>query len=218
MPRTPVIKHLDEFEAIAGPGTLTWRPVRFELGIRAFGCNAYTAAQAGLEVVEPHDEAAPPGQAGHEELYFVASGRAEFTIDGETIDAPAGTYVFLPDPESHRAAVAREAGTTVLSFGGPPTFAPSVWEWTFRASPLIRSDPQEARAIIEDGLRTHTSSPSLLYTLACLEAVSGNDAESLTRLREAIELQPALRERAGEDSDFESLRALAEFAALVSPD
>ena len=28
------------------PGILTWRPVRATLGIRAFGTNAYTAAEA----------------------------------------------------------------------------------------------------------------------------------------------------------------------------
>src|SRR3954468_11783267 len=116
---------LDEIEAIPGPGTLTWRPVRATLGLRAFGTNAYTAANAGEEVVEPHTEASN----GHEELYFVARGRARFEIDGESFDAPAGTYVFLPDPESHRQAVAEEPGTTVLTFGGPPTFTPSDWEW-----------------------------------------------------------------------------------------
>ena len=75
-------------------------------------------------MVEPHTEEG----ADHQELYFVARGRAEFTVDGERFDAPAGTYVFIPDPGSHRHAVAAEAGTTVLSFGGPPTFEPSEWE------------------------------------------------------------------------------------------
>jgi quercetin dioxygenase-like cupin family protein len=123
--RKPVsVVHLDEIERIPGPNTLTWLPVRATLGVRAFGCNAYVAGEAGDDVVEPHTEEG----AGHEEMYFVARGRAEFTVDGERIDAPAGTYVFIPDPESHRHAVAAEAGTTVLSFGGPPTFEPSEWE------------------------------------------------------------------------------------------
>src|SRR6185503_4385633 len=87
-------------------------------------CNAYVAGEQGEDVVEPHDES----DGDHQELYFVARGRAEFTIDGEHFDAPAGTYVFIPDPASQRHAVAAEAGTTVLSFGGPPTFEPSDWE------------------------------------------------------------------------------------------
>ncbi|MDQ6820706.1 MAG: hypothetical protein M3076_10305 [Actinomycetota bacterium] len=51
-----VRRPLDELEAIPGPGTLTWRPVRRTLGVRAFGCNAYTAASTGDDVVEPHSE------------------------------------------------------------------------------------------------------------------------------------------------------------------
>src|SRR5437763_7147996 len=112
----PRIIHLDEIEAIPGPGSLTWRPVRLTLGVRAFGCNAYSAGAAGEDVVEPHTE---DPKLAHQELYFVARGRATFTIDGESHDAPAGTYVFIPDPASHRHAVAAEAGTTVLSFGSP---------------------------------------------------------------------------------------------------
>ena len=121
---------LDDLEAIPGPGTLTWRPVRGPFDIRAFGCNAYTAAAAGEDVVEPHDE---KGDPGHEELYFVHAGRARFELDGEEFEAGAGTYVFIRDPAVHRHAVALEAGTTVLAFGGPPTFEPSEWEERFRA-------------------------------------------------------------------------------------
>src|SRR3954454_1672955 len=87
--------HIDEIEGLAGPGTLTWHPIRATLGIRAFGTNAYTANEAGVDVVEPHTE---NPLLAHEDLYFVARGRAAFTVDGEEIDAPAGTYVFVPDP------------------------------------------------------------------------------------------------------------------------
>jgi mannose-6-phosphate isomerase-like protein (cupin superfamily) len=120
--------HLDEIERIPGPNTLTWLPVRATLGIRAFGCNAYVAGSVGEDVVEPHTEEG----GDHEELYFVARGRAEFTLDGERFEAVPGTYVFVPDPRTHRHAVALEEGTTVLSFGGPPTFTPSDWEQSFR--------------------------------------------------------------------------------------
>src|ERR671916_1593841 len=98
------VLHLDDIERLPGPDTLTWLPVRAALGVRAFGCNAYVAGAVGDDVVEPHTEEG----ADHEELYFVATGRAEFTVDGERIDAPAGTYVLIPDPASHRHAVAAE--------------------------------------------------------------------------------------------------------------
>ena len=152
MPQAPRIVQLEDLEEIPGPGSLTWRPVRHALGIRAFGTNAYTAAEAGQDVVEPHTESL---ELAHEELYFVAAGRATFTIDGQVHDAPAGTYVFVPDPASHRHAVSGEPGTTVLSFGGPPTFTPSAWEWAFRATPYIRSDPARARTILQQGLKVH---------------------------------------------------------------
>src|SRR3954447_8454954 len=108
------VTRLDDVEPLPGPGTLRWLPVRHELGIGAFGTNAYMAENAGDDVVEPHTEEG----TGHEELYFVARGAATFTLDGETVHAPAGTYVFLPDPTTRRHATADEAGTTVLSFGG----------------------------------------------------------------------------------------------------
>lgn len=212
MPALPRIVHLDELEAVAGPGSLTWRPVRLALGIRAFGCNAYTAAEEGQDVVEPHSE---DPKLAHEELYFVAAGRASFAIDGETHDAPAGTYVFVPDPASHRHAVATEANTTVLSFGGPPTFEPSAWEWAFRAGPLIRSDPARAAEILAEGLEVHPDSPTLQYNLACLEAVQGRRDSALEALRNAVAARPDVAGWARDDDDLESLRDDPEFRALV---
>ncbi len=214
MPIPPRIAHLDEIEPVAGPGSLTWHPVRLTLGIRAFGCNAYTAAKAGDDVVEPHSE--DPKRA-HEELYFVAAGRATFEIDGERHDAPAGTYVFVPDPTSHRHAVAAEPGTTVLSFGGPPTFEPSAWEWAFRAGPLLRSDPERAREILEEGLGANPNAPTLHYNLACLEALQGDREAAIRALRTAVAARPEAADWARDDDDFASLQGDAEFRALVAP-
>jgi mannose-6-phosphate isomerase-like protein (cupin superfamily) len=70
--------HLSEIEPIPVPDTLAWTPVRRHFGIQAFGVNAYTAAEAGQEVVERHTEDARK----HEELYIVIAGRATFTVDG----------------------------------------------------------------------------------------------------------------------------------------
>lgn len=212
MPTPPKVINLDQIEAVPGPGTLTWLPVRYALGIHAFGCNAYIAEEAGNDVVEPHTE---DPKLGHEELYFVARGRARFTIDEQTYDAPAGTYVFVPDPASHRHAVAVDAGTTVLSFGGPPTFQPSGWEWVFRAAALQQSDPATAREILEDGLRGNPESASLYYGLACVEALDGRHGNALTALRKAIELKPEVREWAREDADFQTLQDDTTFRALI---
>ncbi len=213
MPDAPKIVHLDQLESIPGPGTLTWHPVRLTLGVQAFGCNAYTAGEAGQDVVEPHTE---DPKLAHQELYFVARGRARFTIDGGSYDAPAGTYVFVPDPASHRHAVAEEAGTTVLSFGGPPTFEPSAWESTFRAAALARSDPPRALEILAEGLEAHPESASLHYEVACLQAGQGNRDAALAALRRAVELKPEATGWARDDEDFETLRDDPEFRALAA--
>lgn len=212
MPSKPKVLKLDEIEALPGPGTLTWRPVRYALGIEAFGCNAYTATTVGADVVEPHSEDPQP----HQELYFVASGRAVFTIDEQRYDAPTGTYVFIPDPRSHRHAVAAEADTTVLSFGGPPTFTPSAWEWAFRAAGIRGSDPEAARVILDEGLVAHPEHPSLLYERACLDMVCGQHQEALADLARAIAVKPEAKGWARGDADFQDLRADPAFVALTS--
>jgi tetratricopeptide (TPR) repeat protein len=208
--------HIDSIEAIPGPDTLTWRPVRATLGLRAFGTNAYTAEEPGVDVVEPHTESLT---LAHEELYFVHRGRATFTVDGERFDAPAGTYVFVPDPASHRHAVAAEAGTTVLSFGGPATFEPSAWEWTFRAAAVRKAgDLEQAREILDEALAGFPDSAAVHYELACLEAEAGHRDAALMRLREAIARQPEVAAYARDDDDFAPLRDHSEFEELVGPD
>jgi quercetin dioxygenase-like cupin family protein len=212
MPAPPKVVNVEEIPPVQGPGSLVWRPVRLTLGVKAFGCNAYTAGEPGQDVVEPHSE---DPKLAHQELYFVAAGRARFTIDEQDYDAPAGTYVFVPDPQSHRHAVAEEPNTTVLSFGGPPTFEPSAWEWSFQAAPLLRSNPDEARRILAEGLAVRPESAGLYYNLACLEAIGGNEDPALTALRRAIELRPESAQWARDDEDLAALRGQTEFERLI---
>jgi hypothetical protein len=189
--------HLDEIPEFPGPDTLTWRPVRMTLDIRAFGCNAYTANEAGVDVVEPHDESP---KLAHEELYFVHRGSARFTLDGESFDAPAGTYVRVTDPAIHRHAVALEPGTTVLSFGGPRTFTPSSWEWGFRAEAARKAgDYEEARAILDEGDSVHPDSPGIPWWRARVEMSAGDEAAALAQLRLAVERAPQIVEETRDD-------------------
>ena len=95
---------VDEVPAIKVAGGLRWKPIRRTLGIEAFGMNAYTAEHARDDVVERHSEE----RLRHEEVYIVLAGRATFELDGETLDAPAGTIVFLHDPTVRRYATAAE--------------------------------------------------------------------------------------------------------------
>jgi hypothetical protein len=220
VPQPPKITSLDDMERLPGPGSLTWLPVRHALDVRAFGCNAYVAKSAGDDVVEPHDELPGPGkspEAGHQELYFVARGHATFTIDGERHDAPAGTYVFIPDPASHRHAVADVAGTAVLSFGGPPTFVPSPWEWILRSDPLMRSADtrDEARRILAEARELYSEQPELLYQEACLEAIAGDADAAMQRLAAAIRARPEISKWAHDDEDLATLREDPRFAELT---
>ena len=60
----------------------------------------------------------------------MVTGHATFTVGGQTFDAPAGTFVYVPDPTTKRGAVARDAGTALLAVGGEPgrAFTPSAWD------------------------------------------------------------------------------------------
>lgn len=119
---------LDELVTLDESNPPAWKPVRHSLGIGAFGVNAWVAGNAGDEVIEDHDEIGEDG--GQEEIYFVASGHAVFTVDGDRVDAPAGTFVALRDPALRRAAIAEEPGTVVLAVGAVrgSAFTPSAWE------------------------------------------------------------------------------------------
>jgi hypothetical protein len=92
--------------------------VRRHFDVRAFGVNGITG-DAGDELVEPHHERDDEGNLtdGHEELFAVMSGHAVFTVDGEELDAPAGTLVFVRDPALTRSAVATADGTAILAIG-----------------------------------------------------------------------------------------------------
>jgi hypothetical protein len=126
-----IATHISDIKPVSEsePGEAEWKPVRHHFGIHSFGTNAFVAAAEGDQVVEEHTEVDDSGTE-HEELYFVSSGRATFIVGGETVDASAGTFVFVRDPAVKRSARAREAGTIVLAFGGTPgtPFAVSRWE------------------------------------------------------------------------------------------
>ena len=192
---------IDDVEGLPVLGTLLWQPVRRPLGITAFGINAYTAGNAGDEVVEDHTEQT------HEEAYIVIRGHATFTLDGEEIDAPWGTIVFLDDPKQRRHAIAKEAGTTVLAIGGEPgAHTISSWEYIFPSLPARNAgDWSTARTILEQAL-TEADLPAIHYHLACVEARDGNSERALEELQVAVERRPTLLGPAQTDEDLASIR------------
>src|SRR5205085_9092276 len=101
------VAHLDDIDEMSD-GRCPWRPVRHHFGITSFGVNTWTAREAGDRIINEHDEDEP---GGHEELYLVVSGRARFELGGESVDAPAGTLVYVK-PKIKRTAFAEEPNTT----------------------------------------------------------------------------------------------------------
>jgi tetratricopeptide (TPR) repeat protein len=204
---------LDEIEPIAVVrDTLLWRPVRRTLDIGAFGINAYVAPNAGDDVVEEHEEST----LGHEEVYVVLAGRATFRLDGEELDAPAGTIVFIRDPAVVRHARAAEADTQVLAIGGPRggVYEPSAWE-DFFAATRHRSagDYDSYLAELEEALSRRPDHPAILYNVARAEMLVGRPEDALAHLRRALDLQPEWSRLASEDDDFAALRERPDWPA-----
>jgi tetratricopeptide (TPR) repeat protein len=202
------IASLTGVESIPGPGTLRWTPVRRHLGITAFGINAYTAAEAGQDVVEEHTEE----RLGHEEVYVVVSGRATFVLDGEEHEVQAGSAVYLRDPKVKRYARAEEPGTTVLAIGGKPgQHEISAWEYFFAAYPKADAgDLDGALAELDEGLAAKPDHPALHYHRACILARAGRLDEAREALDRALSLDPELQRWADDDEDLAPLRVPGE--------
>jgi tetratricopeptide (TPR) repeat protein len=193
-------------------GRCPWRPIRHHLGIKAFGINAWEARAAGDRLINEHDE---EGEA--EELYLVFSGHATFKVDGDEIDAPEGTLVFV-QPAATRTAFAQEAGTTLLAIGAKPGEPYHVTGWEVGA-PLNRlyeaGDYAGAADAATELVEQYPDYTGLLYNLACCESLAGRRDDALEHLRRAIESDERYRDYARDDADFEPIRNDPDFARLV---
>ena len=205
--------HLHDIDPV-NDGRIPWRPVRHHFGITSFGINAWTAENAGDRIINEHDEADVEDQ--QEELYFVQTGRARFELDGEKVDAPAGTFVHVL-PAVTRTAFAEEPETTIVSIGATPgkAYAPSGWEAWAELRPLF--DAGKYDEVVERGreLVAENPVPTLLYNLACAESLSGHKTEALEHLRQAIASYEAFRSYAVDDSDFDAIRDEPGFSEIV---
>ena len=204
---------LDRVEV--GEKGLEWRPIRRRFELSAFGMNAYSSSRPGGEVVEEHTEQ----QLGHEEVYVVVRGHATFHLDGEDVDAPAGTMVVLRDPGVKRGATAVDSDTIVLAVGGKPgePFRPSAWESYFAAAPLAKAGRfDEAIALMEADAEQHRDNPAFLYNLACYEALGGRREDAVTHVVAAIEAAPRYAQWAKDDADFESIRDDPRFSEVLA--
>jgi hypothetical protein len=180
-------------------------PVREHLGIKAFGINAFTPGEDAL-LINEHDESG----SGQEELYIVLDGTATFELDGETVEATAGTMVFV-SPETRRKAT---GDGTVLVLGGTPGEAYQALDWgdawSFHRDSLKAYGEQryaDALADVRAGLEHMPDHPGLHYNYACFAALAGETGDEMFgHLQRSVELFPPFREQARGDEDFAAVR------------
>jgi tetratricopeptide (TPR) repeat protein len=124
-------------------------------------------------------------------------------------------------PEASRKAVAREAGTTIVSIGAKPgeAFEVGGWEVNAEMMPLYEAgDYAGAAALLERALQDDPGHQMLLYNLACMEALSGRKDEAVGHLGQALGGAPERYfEMARNDSDLESIRDDPRVAELLAP-
>lgn len=157
-------------------------------------------------------------EGGNEELYVVVRGRATFTVDGSSFDAPAGTLVHVLPGES-REAVAEEPGTIVLAVGATPgeAFVAHGWDEVVVAFADARAGRiDEARALMHDVAARHPGEWYTPYNLACFEARFGDAERAFEHLRAALARdERAVREIAERDSDLDALRGDPQWQELL---
>ena len=206
------VAHLDDIDEI-DDGRCPWRPVRHHFGITAFGVNAWTARAAGDRIINEHDES----DDSNEELYLVMRGRAVFELDGDRVDALAGTLVFAR-PGVKRTAFAEEPGTTIIALGSTPgkAYEPHGWELWAPLRPLYEAGEyaevaDRGRVLVEE----HPEYAELFYNLACCESLAGRTTDAIGHLRRAIDMSEQFRAYAKDDSDFDPIRDELAFKELI---
>jgi hypothetical protein len=204
------VAHLDEIERRDRD-----IPVREHLGIQAFGINAFTPDGDGT-LINEHDEAG----AGQEELYIVLDGNATFEIDGETVNASPGTFVFV-GPQSRRKATGEG---TILAVGGTPgeAYQGVDWgeAWPFHRESMTAYGEQryaEAREAVRRALERMPDHAGLNYNYAFFATLAGDTGdETFAHLRRSVELLPRFRDDARRDDDFAAVRDDPRFEQALS--
>ncbi len=178
-------------------------PVREHFGIHGFGANAYTPREDGT-LINEHTE------TGQEELYVVLDGNATFEVDGETIDAPAGTFVAVP-PGVRRKATGEG---TILAIGGTPGEAYQAIDWgeawPIQSESINAYNEQryaDALGAVRRGLEQFPDQPGFNFNYACFSSLAGEiDDETFSHLHRSVELFEPFRTQARTDDDLAAVR------------
>ena len=171
---------------------------------------------AGDRLINEHDESQENDL--QEELYLVQRGRATFELDGERVDAPAGTFVFVR-PEVKRTAFAEEPGTTLVALGGTPGKAYEARGFEIWA-PLHHLYEAGKYAELADlgreSIEAHPEYPGPLYNLACCGSLAGRTERRDQAPSACDRGEPSRSARwPPRDSDFDPIREEPAFKELV---
>jgi len=90
--------------------------------------------------------------------------------------------------------------------------------YDYAASLINSGDYVTAREHLDALLKQNPKSEYVLYGLAALHCLTGHVEESLKMLNEAIQVKPALRFQARNDTDFQNLAEDPRFTELLYPD
>jgi len=206
------VTRFDAIDEIEGDG-VPYRPVRQFFGISSFGVSSFTGRKSGDRIINEHSEI-----DDQEELYLVLQGRAAFELDGERVNAPAGTLVFA-EPGVMRTAFAEEDGTTVVVVGGRPGEAYEALGFEAWApfNPLYEAgNYAEAADRAREAIEANRTALGAFFCLACCEARAGRSDDAARHLRFALEGSQRLRRLASRNADLSSIRDRPEIAELLA--
>jgi tetratricopeptide (TPR) repeat protein len=215
-----VFGRLDELEPapLTAPGATDDGRRRYDIRrsfeITSFGVQAFRAPE-GVDVIREHDETLL-GEAGQEELYVVLGGAATFVIDGESVEAPAGSLVHV-QPAATRKAMANEEGTTVLVVGSTPgkAYEPSPEEAAEAFAAYNAGDYETALAKQLVVVEKRPEDPVAHFNAGCFAARAGHADEAIEHLRRAVEINERIKELMATDEDLDSIREDERFADLT---
>jgi hypothetical protein len=218
--RSYVFARLDELEPapLIAPGATDDGRQRFDvrrhLDIASFGIQAFRAPR-GVDVIFEHDETLL-GEAGQEELYIVLNGAATFEIDGESVEAPASSLVYVR-PTAKRKATAMDDGTTILVVGGTPgkAFEPAPEEAGEAFAAYGAADYETAIAKQLVVVEKRPNDPVAHFNAGCFAARAGRHDQAIEHLRRAVEINERITELMATDEDLDSIREDQRFAELT---
>lgn len=216
-----VFEKLDELEPapLIAPGATNDGRQRLDIrrrfDITSFGVQAFRAP-SGVDVIREHDEIGPLGVPGQEELYVVLEGTATFELDGETVEAPAGSIV-LVRPEAKRKAVAKDDGTTILVVGGTPgeAYVPAPPEAGEAFIAYGKGDYETALAKQLVVAEKRPDDPVAHFNAACFAARAGRTDDAIGHLERSVELDERIKDLIRTDEDLDSIREDPRFAVLA---